>query len=190
MPKFDAQLTEPPMCPFPLFIRTPVRWLRTHPHDLCKDPISKSGHILRFWGLGPQQNFLGGNGRCVSPPPLQFSAPGGVLGRGWGGGAWPHFQAKALLTRGPRGSHLLPPTLVTEVEPRQPGSLTNRQRLCPRPNFNGAPLSPLLAPEAPILASPIHVRPSQFWQESCKASFQSPRPLVIQPHPSSSPPCA
>lgn len=117
------------------------------------------------------------------PPPVAMQCTRWCAWAGRrGGGAWPHFQATALLTRGPRGSHLLPPTLVTEVEPRQPGSLTNRQRPCPRPNFNGAPLSPLLAPEAPILASPIHVWPSQFQQESCKASFQGPWPLVIQPH--------
>lgn len=46
----------------PLFIRTPYidsLSLRasSSPAYFCKDPISKSGHTLRHWGLGPQHIF-------------------------------------------------------------------------------------------------------------------------------------
>ena len=51
-----ASASGSPLCDPPLLIRTPVTGLRAHPAPvgshlsyLCKDPISKYGHVWRFW---------------------------------------------------------------------------------------------------------------------------------------------
>ena len=65
----------PPVCLSvfsPLLKRTPVIWFRAHPiqygliltNDICKDPLSKQGHALRFW---VDVNLVGVGGALFSP---------------------------------------------------------------------------------------------------------------------------
>lgn len=73
-------------------------------HYVCNDPISKCGHTLKYWGLGPQHTFWGDTQRSVT----QVCLP--TLGRlsqspsrGWG---CPHGSPPAVWAAAQVGPHV------------------------------------------------------------------------------------
>lgn len=81
------------------------RWIGAHPgdpillDDLCKDPVSREGHILRYWALGLEHVFWGHSSTPNTAPakrPLSVQLSWwtltdnrGCLAPSWGGSSCP-----------------------------------------------------------------------------------------------------